>query len=77
MFEGEKRCASWDFQTKRWVTDGCDTFQLKDSFLCKCSHLTNFAILIVSAISVHILIIYVGIFRMFVLELKTVQQMRK
>lgn len=43
------RCASWDFATVSWTTEGCDTIIVDDSTLqCKCTHLTNFAVLIVS-----------------------------
>ncbi len=45
------RCVSWDFETVSWIMDGC-TIAIVDNttFNCSCTHLTNFAVLIVSLI---------------------------
>ncbi len=48
--EGSERCVSWDFSSNNWVTDGCITVKNNTSGIieCHCTHLTNFAILVVS-----------------------------
>ncbi len=46
------RCVSWDFDTVSWITDGCTTTIVDNStFSCSCTHLTNFAVLVVSVLT--------------------------
>ena len=41
-------CVSWDFSLRDWITEGCTTIVGEDrAIMCKCNHLTNFAILVV------------------------------
>ncbi len=79
MLEGNKRCASWDFATQSWVTGGCETVQIGDSFVYQCTHLTNFAVLIVSFNYTVFSLISKGfcLLRMFARELRIVQQLRR
>ena len=44
-------CSYWDFNINNWSQEGC-TFEgvlLNGKILCKCNHLTNFAMLMVSS----------------------------
>ncbi len=44
------RCVSWDFVSDSWITDGCTTEVVNETtFRCSCTHLTNFAVLVVSS----------------------------
>lgn len=48
---GTTLCSYWDFITNDWTQEGC-TFEgviPDDKILCKCNHLTNFAMLMVSS----------------------------
>ena len=44
---GSEECVSWDFTTNSWTGDGCSTERVGDTVTCQCSHLTNFAVLVV------------------------------
>ena len=45
------RCVSWDFVSDSWITDGCTTEVVNETtFRCSCTHLTNFAVLVVSSL---------------------------
>ena len=44
----DKRCAYWNFTLSSWKFDGCFLDTSSDVATCKCNHLTNFAVLIVS-----------------------------
>ncbi|XP_048240604.1 serine-rich adhesin for platelets-like isoform X5 [Haliotis rufescens] len=42
----EPACGYWDFDKGSWLTDGCTSTEVNESFTrCDCNHLTNFAIL--------------------------------
>ena len=42
-------CVSWDFILDDWTAEGCETDAGSDGVVtCNCTHLTNFAILVVS-----------------------------
>ena len=46
--EGSEMCVSWDFSLQGWTTEGCITIVGDDGVItCNCSHLTNFAVLVV------------------------------
>ena len=52
-----------------WSNKGChNTTNNKTKILCECSHLTNFAILLVSTDRIHVVII-IMIYRMYLLLL--------
>jgi len=40
------RCVFWNFDTSDWSTDGCETRVETFSIVCRCRHLTNFAVLV-------------------------------
>lgn len=54
MREGSEVCVSWDFEAAggkgNWTTDGCAMASNDDVVMCNCTHLTNFAILVVSSL---------------------------
>ena len=45
-------CGYWNYSANEdgggWDTDGCNLTREDDRIICKCNHLTNFAVLIVS-----------------------------
>ncbi len=46
---GSEKCVSWDFDRQDWTNRGCKTSADQDGTVtCSCSHLTNFAVLMVS-----------------------------
>ena len=48
ILEGTETCVSWDFTVRNWVPKGCTTIVGDDDvIICKCNHLTNFAVLVV------------------------------
>ena len=52
MRPGSEVCVSWDFSLAggqgNWTQEGCVTEVIEpDVVLCRCNHLTNFAILVV------------------------------
>ena len=51
---GSQTCVSWDFNgaggNGNWSTAGCTTSITYDAVvICNCTHLTNFAVLVVSS----------------------------
>lgn len=55
--EGSEVCVSWDFMAAgnrgNWSTEGCTRVASSDGVVtCQCTHLTNFAVLIVSSIQI-------------------------
>ena len=41
-------CVSWNFTLQDWTTEGCTTIVGEDMVVtCNCTHLTNFAVLVV------------------------------
>lgn len=42
------QCAFWNFSTASWETTGCCLDYSKEFPQCKCNHLTNFALIVVS-----------------------------
>ena len=52
--DGSQVCVSWDFSAAgnrgNWTTEGCARIAVTEDGMvtCRCDHLTNFAVLIVS-----------------------------
>ena len=56
MAVGSEMCVSWDFGMQQWTTDGCNTSVGQGGIItCRCNHLTNFAVLVVSICIVFLL----------------------
>ena len=50
---GSEKCVSWDFSLQDWTRKGCRTsVSQSGTVTCTCNHLTNFAVLVVSHVSV-------------------------
>ena len=51
-------CVSWDFTLQDWTTEGCTTIIGEDRVVtCNCSHLTNFAVIVVMLLPYSVIII--------------------
>jgi len=43
-----QKCVYWDTERLEWATDGCVLQHTHQPPLCKCNHLTSFALIVVS-----------------------------
>lgn len=52
--QGSEVCVSWNFILQNWTTEGCtaNVNRINGTVTCSCNHLTNFAVLVVSALPI-------------------------
>ena len=62
-------CASWNFTLQDWTPRGCNTSVGSEGIItCICSHLTNFAMLVV-CLAFYSLIVYIHMLAQFLMRL--------